>query len=401
MHVDLDAFFVSVEQALNPDLKGKPVVVGGKAGERGVIAAASYEARAFGLHSAMPLKTASRLCPQAIFIQGSHRRYRDVSRQFMAILSGFSPFIEPLGLDEAFLDVTGFESLHGTLRQMAVAIKQRVNGKLGICASVGIAPCKVVAKIASDYSKPDGLVEVLPGTEKAFLAPLPVGRMPGVGKKAEQKLKALGISTIGQLAEVPVRVLTGYFGTSGEILHNHARGIDDRTVEPPGTAKSISRETTFREDTADREFLKSTLRYLGEKVGADLRHQTKRAKTVTVKIRFSDFTTITRSHTLEAASDSNETIYTTGEKLLKKALTPEKRAVRLLGIGVSGLGEPEGQLAMLNTESRRLENLNRTVDGIRDRYGFGAIQTGRTLLLKDLFTENRDGYSLYDPGTSK
>ena len=226
MHVDLDAFFVSVEQALNPDLKGKPVVVGGKAGERGVIAAASYEARAFGLHSAMPLKTASRLCPQAIFIPGNHRRYRDASRQFMAILAGFSPFIEPMGLDEAFLDVTGFESLHGTIRQMAVAIKQRVNSSLGICASVGIAPCKVVAKIASDYSKPDGLVEVLPGTEKEFLAPLPVGRMPGVGRKAEQKLKALGISTIGRLAEVPVKVLSGHFGSVGETMHNHACGED-------------------------------------------------------------------------------------------------------------------------------------------------------------------------------
>jgi DNA polymerase-4 len=401
MHLDLDAFFVSVEQALNPELKGKPVVVGGKAGERGVIAAASYEARAYGLHSAMPLRTASRLCPQAIFIEGNYRRYRDASKKFMAVLADFSPFIEPLGLDEAYLDVTGFESLHGTIRQMAVSIKQRVYSELGIRVSIGIAPCKIIAKIASDHSKPDGLVEVKPGEERAFLAPLTVGRMPGVGKQADKKLRNLGIVTIGELAAVPVKALKSHFGIYGETLHNHANGIDERPVEPPGTARSISRETTFREDTADRTFLKSTLRYLGEKVGADLRRQAKRAKTVTVKIRYSDFTTNTRSRTLAAAFDSNDTIYDTGEKLVEKALSVEKRAVRLIGIGVSGLVESGGQMAMLGSESQRLESLNRTVDSIRDKYGFSVIQTGRTLLLKDIFTVIKDGYSMHNTGTSR
>jgi DNA polymerase-4 len=185
MHVDLDAFFVSVEQVSRPELRGKPVVVGGKPDRRGVVAAASYEARAFGLHSAMPLATAVRLCPQAIFIEGNYHRYTEVSKRFMAILADFSPFLEPMGLDEAYMDVTGFESLHGSIRGMAVKIKQRVKDELGIIASVGIATCKVVAKVASDESKPDGLIEVLPGGEAAFLAPLHIRKLPGVGEKTE------------------------------------------------------------------------------------------------------------------------------------------------------------------------------------------------------------------------
>jgi len=198
MHIDLDAFFVSVEQAVNPKLKGKPVIVGGRPDRRGVVAAASYEARAFGLHSGMPLATASRLCPQAIFIEGSFPRYREASKKFMAILADFSPYLEPVGLDEAYLDATGFESLHGSTRQMAVKIKQRVKDELDLCASIGIAGSKVVAKVASDLSKPDGLLEIAAGDERTFLAPLPIGRLPGIGKKTEQLLKGLGIHTIGQ-----------------------------------------------------------------------------------------------------------------------------------------------------------------------------------------------------------
>jgi DNA polymerase-4 len=388
MHVDLDAFFVSVEVALNPELKGKPVVVGGRADARGVISAASYEARAYGLHSAMPLKTASRLCPQAIFIEGNFRRYREASKQFMAILADFSPFVEPMGLDEAFLDVTGFESLHGTIRRMAESIKQRVMEEQGLCASIGIAPCKVVAKVASDFSKPDGLVEVKPGEERNFLAPLPVGRLPGVGKQAQKRLKELGVITIGQLASMPLKTLNSHFGITGTTMHNTANGIDSRTVELPGTAKSISRETTFREDTNNSEFLKSTLRYLGEKVGEDLRRREKKAKCVTLKIRFSDFTTGTRSQTLKQPFDSNDVIFSTGAWLLDKALQTGKQPIRLLGIGVSGLVEPYGQMSMLETDRQRVVHLNKTIDDIRDKYGFSAIQTGRTLLLRDIVADN-------------
>ncbi|OGN88484.1 MAG: DNA polymerase IV [Chloroflexi bacterium RBG_13_46_14] len=388
MHVDLDAFFVSVEVVLNPELKGKPVVVGGRPDARGVISAASYEARAFGLHSAMPLKTASRLCPQAIFIEGNFQRYREASKKFMAILADFSPFIEPMGLDEAYLDVTGFESLHGTIRGMAVSIKQRVMNEQGLCASIGIAPCKVVAKVASDYSKPDGLVEVKPGKERDFFAPLPVGRLPGIGKQAQKRLKELGVTTIGQLASMPLKTLNSHFGITGTTMLNAANGIDNRKVELPGTAKSISRETTFREDTNNSEFLKSTLRYLGEKVGADLRRREKRAKCVTLKIRYSDFTTSTRSQTVQQPFDSNEIIFSTGVRLLEKAMQIEKQPVRLLGIGVSGIVEPGGQMSMLDNEMQRLAKLTNTIDGIRDKFGFSAIQTGRTLLLRDIFAVN-------------
>jgi DNA polymerase-4 len=202
MHIDLDAFFVSVEQVYNPELKGKPVVVGGKPERRGVVATASYEARAFGLHSGMPLATAVRLCPQAIFIEGNYHRYAEVSKKFIAILADFSPFLEPMGLDEAYMDVTGFESLHGTIRQMALEIKQRIKDKFGIVASIGIATCKVVAKLASDESKPDGLIEIPPGGEAAaFLEPLAICKLPGVGKKTEQVLMGLGIRTIGILIQ--------------------------------------------------------------------------------------------------------------------------------------------------------------------------------------------------------
>lgn len=384
MHIDLDAFFVSVEQVLHPELRGKPVVVGGKPERRGVVAAASYEARAFGLHSGMPLVMASRLCPQAIFIEGSFHLYHDASRKFMAILADFSPYLESMGLDEAYLDVTGFESLHGSIRQMAAAIKQRVKDELGICASVGIAGGKVVAKVASDLSKPDGLLEVPPGGEAAFLAPLPVGRLPGIGKKAEQGLKNIGVSSIGQLAALPPLTLKSRFGAYGVVLGNHARGNDDRKIEPPGEAKSISRENTFAEDTRDVAFLLATLRYLGEKVGGELRRQGKRARCVTMKLRYADFTTVTRQQTLGQAGDTNKVIFDTVAGLLKKELGMSKLSVRLVGIGVTGLMRGR-QLALLDTPQARLEQLDTAIDRIRRKYGFKAIQTGRTLLLRDIF----------------
>ncbi len=401
MHVDLDAFFVSVEQVLNPELRGKPVVVGGRPGGRGVVAAASYEARAFGLHSAMPLKTASRLCPQAIFIEGSFPKYREASQKFMAILADFSPFLEPLGLDEAYLDVTGFESIYGSIQQMAVAMRQRINDELGLHASVGIASGKVVAKVASDLAKPDGLLEVARGEERVFLAPLPVVRLPGIGTKAERRLRDLGIKTIGELAVTPLSVLKSWFGSSGDGLHRSANGIDDRKVLPPGEAKSISRETTFDKDTRDRSLLKATLRYLGERVGADLRGKGKQARCIVLKLRYADFTTISRSHTLPQTTDSDQAIFQTGVNLLNRALFIEKQPVRLIGIGVSNLVEPAGQLNMLDSSAQRQAQLNKTIDRIRHKYGFTAIQTGRTLLLKDIFPETEKGYTLHTPSLSR
>jgi len=401
MHIDMDAFFVSVEQVLNPKLKGKPVIVGGKPDRRGVVAAASYEARAFGIHSAMPLAAASRLCPHAIFIEGNFARYRDASQKFMAILADFSPFLEPLGIDEAYLDTTGFESIHGSIRQMAERIRQRVKDKLGLCASVGIASNKIVAKVASDLSKPDGLLEVSPGKERSFLEPLPVAKLPGIGKKTERVLRGLGINTIGQLASISLGTLKSYFGTYGELIHDHANGIGDDKVEPPAEAKSISRETTFAKDTRDSPLLKATLRYLSERVGSDLRRKGKLTRCVTVKIRYADFTTITRQQALTQPSDTDQAIFNTGFRLLKKELTHEKQLVRLIGIGVSNLVESGRQPDMLDSSTQRLEKLNTVIDRIRKKYGFSAIQTGRTLLLKDIFPKTEGGYTLHTPSLSR
>lgn len=394
MHIDLDAFFVSVEQILHPVLKGRPVVVGGKPSGRGVVACASYEARAFGLHSGMPLARAYRLCPQAIFIEGSYPKYRDASQKFMAILANFSPFIEPVGIDEAYLDVTGFETIHGSIRQMAVAIKGRVKRELGLCASVGIAGGKVVAKVASDQSKPDGLIEVIGGKEGSFLAAMSVDKLPGIGKKTKPVLTSLGIRTIGELAAMPLATLKSYFGVSGEILHLWANGIDSRKVELPGAAKSISRETTFAQDTQDLVFLRSALRYLGGRVAAELREQDKRARCVTLKVRYSDFATITRRQTLWQSTASDQIIFDAGAKLLDRVFLLEKRSIRLIGIGVANLVESGRQLDMLDTSAQRLEQLDCVVDHIRKKYGFTAIQTGHTLSLKDLFPGSEDGYTV-------
>ena len=401
MHIDLDAFFVSVEQVFNPELKGKPVVVGGKPDRRGVVAAASYEARAFGIHSAMPLATASRLCPQAIFIEGNFAKYREASQKFMAILADFSPYLEPLGIDEAYLDATGFESIHGSIRRMAEKIRKRVKDELGLCASIGIASSKIVAKVASELSKPDGLIEVLPGEESSFLKPLPIDKLPGIGKKSEQVLKGMGVNTIGQLAALPLDVLKSHFGAWGELIHDHANGIGDDKVEPPAEAKSTSRETTFAQDTRDITFLKSTLRYLSERVGNDLREKGKLARCVALKLRYADFTTVTRQKTLTQATDTDQTIFTTGLRLLENELPQEKKAIRLIGIGVSNLVASGRQRDMLDSSAQRLEKLNATIDRIRQKYGFTAIQTGRTLRLKDIFPESDEGYTLHTPSLSR
>lgn len=401
MHIDLDAFFASVEQVLNPELRGKLVVVGGRPDRRGVVASASYEARRFGIHAGMPLATAYRLCPQAIFIEGSFPKYRDASQRFMAILADFSPYLEPMGLDEAYLDATGFESMYGSIHQMAVAIKQRIKDELRLCASVGVASCKVVAKVASGLSKPDGLLEITAGEERSFLVPLPVNKLPGIGKKTERILRGLGIHTIGELSITTLSTLKSHFGTSGEFIHRCANGIDDRKVEPPGTTKSISRETTFGKDVSNHSLLKAMLHYLSEKVGSELRQQSKQARCITLKLRYSDFTTITRSHTPKQSVDTDDAIFKAGLGLVEKTLGHERRPVRLIGIGVSNLTQPGRQLGMLDGSAERLEQLNKAVDRIRQKYGFTAIQIGRTLPLKDIFPDTGEDYTLHTPSLSR
>ena len=400
VHIDLDAFFVSVEQTLNPDLQGKPVVVGGDPNSRGVVACASYEARAYGLKAGMPLVTAQRLCPHATFLNGSFRRYRDASSGFLAILAEYTPDIEPLGLEEAYLDLTGFEPLYGPVKETALRIKERVRGELGLTASVGIATSKVVAKVASDLSKPDGLIEIMPGDEQLFLAPLPIGKLPCVGAKTETVLRKLGISTIGELGRLPSSFLKQTFGIHGEVMHRFANGIDNRRVELPAAPKSISRETTFGVDTLDYAFLGAILHYLSERVGAGLRSQGKQAKCVTLKLRYTDFESITRSHTVHEAVDTDRAIFEVGYCLLQKALEQRATPVRLIGIGVSSLTEGR-QLNMLDPFAETLQSLNCAIDRIRGKYGFTAIEVGRTLPLREAFPTEDGRYCLKTASLSR
>jgi DNA polymerase IV len=380
-HIDLDAFFVTVEQVLNPALRDKPVIVGGRPEGRGVVASASYECRKFGVHAAMPLSRAKRLCPQAIFLGGNYRKYTEFSHKFMAILSDYSPCIEPGGLDEAYLDVSGCENF-GSWRTLALKIKERIRKETGLVASVGIAPCKVVAKVASDLSKPDGLIEVLPGREKNFLALLAVRKLPGVGEKTGKALKSAGVETIGQLADMPLELFKSRYGEGMLWLREHAAGIDNSPVEMRGEAKSISRETTFEKDTMNTDFLKATLRYFAEKLGADLRESNKKARTVSLKLRYGDFETINRSSTSREAMNLDDEIFLSGVSLLEKALGKKYKPVRLIGLEVSNLVAGEIQLSLFNGDAKRLEKVDRAIDYIRDKYGFDAIQSGYTLELK-------------------
>jgi len=380
-HIDLDAFFVTVEQVLDPSLAGKPVIVGGRPGSRGVVASASYEARAFGVHAAMPLMRARVICPEAVFLTGHYSKYREYSDVFMSILSDYSPVIESGGLDEAYLDVTGCENF-GSGQALAVKIKQRVKQESGLIASVGIAPCKVVAKVASDLSKPDGLIEILSGQERRFLSPLAVSKLPGVGKKTAAVLRSMGIVTIGQLADMPGRLFLDRFGEGMLWLQQHARGIDDSPVEARGEAKSISREITFEKDTSDTRLLTATLRYFAEKLGAELRESEKQARTIGLKLRYADFDTVNRQLSSRLPTDMDDDIFQSGVHLLETALARKGRPVRLIGLEVSNLVAGEKQLSLFNAVTKKKEKVDRAVDLIRNKYGFDAIHTGYAIELR-------------------
>jgi DNA polymerase-4 len=379
-HIDLDAFFVSVERTFNPELKGRPVIVGGDPEHRGVVSSASYEARPFGIYAGMPLSQARRLCPQAVLIRANFPRYRDASRRFMEILADFAPDIEPLGLDEAYLNATGCEELYGSPADMAHAIKQRINRELKLTASVGTGTCKVVAKIASAHCKPDGFLEVKPGHEQAFLSPLPIGRLPGVGEKTEKSLEDMGITTMGELAALSLDTVERRFGAVGVMLHNHARGIDGREVEPPREPKSISQELTFAGDSLDRDFLEANLHTLCQEVCRELRSYDRRAKCVAIKLRYADFQTVTHQVTLKEAGDITGIILAAARQLLGKTLAERRSPVRLIGIRVSSLVGRERQLSMFDSTIRRPERLDKAVDKIRSKYGPTAIKTGDDVL---------------------
>jgi DNA polymerase IV len=377
LHVDMDAFYASVEQRDRPELCGRPVIVGGL-GRRGVVSAASYEARRFGVHSALPMATARRLCPQGVFLPVRMQHYAAVARQIRDLLLSFTPLVEPLSLDEAFLDVRGCEGLFGPAPEIARRIKARVQAETGLTASVGVAPNKFLAKLASDHGKPDGLVVVPPGGVAAFLDPLPVARMWGVGAKGERRLQALGVRTIGQLAALPEKVLLAHFGAAGRQIGELAHGRDDRAVVPDREAKSITTETTFAQDIGDRRALRAWLLDLVDHLAGRLRQQGLRARTVELKVRSADFRTRRRSVSLAEATDLTDVLWQAAVTLFEPALAAEVLPVRLLGVGASNLTrEPAVQRQLFDdTERRRSADLDRTMDAIRQRLGNGAIQRG-------------------------
>ncbi len=378
----MDAFFVSVELIDHPELRGRPVIVGG-AGARGVVAAASYEARSFGVHSAMASARARRLCPHAVFLAGRHDRYAEVSREVMAIFGSFTPLVEPISLDEAFLDVRGARRLHGAPTAIAGAIRRRVLDEAGLTCSVGVAPSKFVAKLASEAAKPRpsvegprpglGVMVVRDDEVTAFLFPLPVKALWGVGPATLDRLTRLGVATVGDLAAMPVEVVIRSVGQSlGTHLHALANGLDDRAVEPARRPKSVSHEETFAHDhhqldTLDREVVR-----LADAVGSRLRRHGLSGRTVTLKVRFSDFHIVTRSSTLSGATDSTPTI-TRAAKDLLAGIDPTP-GVRLIGVGVSALIDGSTrQLALDEVGAPGWDDATQAVDAIRARFGASAI----------------------------
>ena len=377
LHVDLDAFFASVEQRDRPELRGRPVIVGaGAPTDRGVVSAASYEARRYGIHSAMPLRTAAALCPEAVFVPVDGRKYAAVSRQVMEILRRFTPAVEPISIDEAFLDVAGSEALHGSPAQIARSIKAVVRDELGLTASVGLATSKLVAKVASDLEKPDGLVIVEPGQEAAFLAPLPIARLWGVGERTAAQLADYGVRTIGDLAALPDDLLARRFGKQGPVLAARARGIDPSPVSGAEPARSVSHEHTFDVDTSDPELLERTLLALSEGVAGRLRAGHVRARTVAVKVRDASFVTVSRQRTLPEPSDETEVVFRVALELARPELRGIK--VRLLGVAASHLEEGQ-QLALFHEADDRRRRATEAADEIRRRFGSRAIRRARLL----------------------
>lgn len=374
MHVDMDAFYASVEVLDNPKLKGLPVIVGGRSA-RGVVSTCSYEARRFGVHSAMPLFEAKRLCPQGIYIPVRMARYEEVSARIMEIFRETSPLVEQLSIDEAFLDLTGMESLGGA-ESIAHQVQDRIQDELKLSASVGLAPNKFLAKLASDMEKPHGFVRILPEEAAQILAPMPVNKIFGVGESAEEKLKLFGIEKIGQLAAADVGLLRKVFGINAEQVKLLARGLDDRPVVNEEEAKSIGRENTFDTDLTDMDSCREEVLDLCGQVGWRLRRERLAGHTVTLKVKFADFRTITRSSTGDRAVVWDEDIFLLAEQMLRKINVMP--GVRLLGVSVSNLFRPEDEPVLGFEENERMQKRNRAVDALKSKFGENIIRRGIT-----------------------
>lgn len=375
----MDAFYASVEVRERPELEGLPVVVGGSPEGRGVVAAASYPARRFGIRSAMPMASALKRCPELVILPSRMALYAAESRRIHEILERYTPLIEPLSLDEAFLDLRGSVRLFGPVPDIARRIKREIRDELGLAASVGIAPVKFVAKIASDLGKPDGFLVVEAGQVHDFLAPLPVGRLWGVGKVGEQAMHRLGLRTIGDVARRDEAFMAQHFGRHGLHLLELARGIDPREVVPERETRSVSNETTFAADIADRHVLRAILLQLVEQVGWRLRNKDLAGRTVQLKARYADFTTVTRAQTLAAPTHATADIWRAASTLLDRLPRPGQ-ALRLIGVGVSGFdAAPAGQADLFAPAAAETTRVDRVADAIQEKYGAGVVKRGGSL----------------------
>ncbi len=379
LHVDMDAFFVSVELLERPELRGRPVVVGGRPDQRGVVSAASYEARKFGIHSAMPLRTAGRLCPHAIFLDGHHGKYSEWSDRIATILGQFSPTVEMVSIDEAYLDLAGTGRLHGPPLAAADKLLRTITRTTALPCSGGLARTRLVAKVASDQAKPHGLLWVAPGREERFLAPLPVRKIPGIGEVTESALRVLGIETVEQIAALPQEKLEKIFGQWGTALYRKARGGDSYEFVIDAEPKSISHNHTFGEDTDDSNAMSAMLSHLSQKACKRLREAGLAARTLTLTIRYAGFETHTRSKTLAEPLRLDSDIFAVFQGLFRLN-RDAKRKVRLLGVSLSGLAHGGEQLGLLDAERRKKqEKLTSAADRLRDRFGFGKLQFGASL----------------------
>jgi DNA polymerase-4 len=383
-HVDMDAFFVSVEELFDPSLKGKPVVVGGRPNERGVVSAASYAARKFGVHSAMPLRTAYKLCPQAIFVDGHPERYRECSQKVYDVLQEFSPLVEMASIDEAYLDMTGTERLHGPPLRAAHLLHERMKAETKLNCSIGIAASRLVAKISSDQAKPNGVLWVMPGREPAFLAPLDVRKVPGVGKVTEKNLHTLGIRKIGDLASLDEAFLEQRFGKWGLALAGKSRGMDaggwfDTEIGEDVGPKSIGHEHTFSEDTADVAQIEATMARLSEMVGRRLREHGLYARTIQLKLRYSDFSTITRAHSLARPTQLDTELFEEIRELFR-GNWKAGAAVRLLGVHTSSFEDASGQMDLIGEDKQqRWKEALAAADRLRDRFGESAVSLAASM----------------------
>lgn len=379
LHIDMDAFYASVEQRDNPALRGRPVIVGADPQEgrgRGVVCAASYEARKFGVRSAQPISRAYKCCPHGIYLPVRMKRYAEISRQLMNIFSDYTPLVQAVSLDEAFLDMSGSGRLFRSCRDTGIEIKKRILSELELTASVGMAPNKLLAKIASDFDKPDGFTVIEPEEAETFLAPLPVSCLWGVGSKTAIRLQALGIRSVGDIKKIPETYLTSIFGKQGAQLLQYARGIDHSRVIPERNAKSISNEVTFRKDESDQSIIHDTILQLSEKVGFRLRQAGLSAGSVSIKIRFSDFRTIVRTRTPGSDIRLDQEIREQVLDLFRR-IEPGGQSIRLVGIGVGSLTENKMRQISLFTETdRRSQDLSDTLDMIKQKYGNNAISRG-------------------------